>query len=224
MLSVKKRRLKRYRYSSNVLWDKCTPLFSWISFKRLALFVVDDSCRASDRSTIHIFSVSRLTPSALTALLLIRSLRYLPGNKKDSLFAKDKAFGHPPRSISRIIFLKSTSPVITGVKRPSQTSFKEIRPEESPDSKSDIGRMRSLAIRPAPLCKTPLWLGVAEPVSKNCPLTGLWSTLARTASQRDGTSCHSSINRGWGPAKTVAGEIWANWRFWKFPVGSPNST
>ncbi|CDC41595.1 unknown [Firmicutes bacterium CAG:449] len=76
-------------------------------------------------------------------------------------------------------------------------------PLESPDSYNDIVFILMLFILPVPLCKTPLFTGVDEPVKIICPLLPFLSTKALVASHKAGTSCHSSIKRGVSPFKTV---------------------
>ena len=192
-----------------------------ISFVKVLLVTVVLSLRARERSSRRILDVSRFTPSMRYTSSSITALRYSKGSKAACSIGNPKLPGQPPRIISSISFFRSTSPVNAGVNSPWHSFSKETFPQESPDSYRDIGRIRSLAIRPAPLCRMPLWLGVAEPVRMNCPFSATWSTLYRTASQMEGTSCHSSIRRGVSPSSTKAGDSSASWRFWKLLAGSP---
>ena len=84
-----------------------------------------------------------------------------------------------------------------------------------------MGRMGRRAMRPVPLCMTPCLLGTEEPVSRKRPGFPSASTCARTASQSEGTSCHSSTKRGGAPSSTESGLICARFRLLKLPCGSP---
>ena len=84
-------------------------------------------------------------------------------------------------------------------------------PVDSPDSKSDIGRILSHEKRPVPLwCIFERSAGMAEPVRMNWPKPSLWSTVKRIVSHNCGAICHSSINRGVLPVKRRLGLIPAN--------------
>ena len=131
-----------------------------------------------------------------------------------------RALGHPPRttrftasSIERLIALDGA---IVPLKRESNVTA----PVESPDSNSDMGRMRSRPMRPVPLCSTPLYWGVDDPVSRNLPERSVSSTAKRTASQILGISCHSSMRRGSAPSSMYPGEASASLRLLKSLAGS----
>ena len=131
------------------------------------------SFRARERSSSRIFCVSRLTPSIRYTSSSITAFRYSAGSKIACSSGSPRLPGQPPRRISSISFFRSTSPVMAGVSSPQHSFSKETLPLESPDSYNDMGRIRSLAMRPAPLCRMPLWLGVAEPVRINCPFSAV---------------------------------------------------
>lgn len=105
---------------------------------------------------------------------------------------------------------------------PESSALIEAAPEETPSSNSVMVSIRNLAIRPTPLCIGCFEsCGVAEPVRINCPDSPcLASHSKRMASHSFGSSCHSSMSLGDGPAIACAGSIRANWRAEKFPAGS----
>ena len=90
---------------------------------------------------------------------------------------------------------------------PSSSPPSETAPVESPDSNRDIGRIRNLATRPAPLWSVRTRAGSTEPVRMNWPLLALSSHAWRIAFHRPPARCHSSSRRGVGPARNDAGSI-----------------
>ena len=104
-----------------------------------------------------------------------------------------------------------------GTGAPRSMAPRDISPVECPDSKSDIGRIESRDIRPAPVCRVVSPGGTAEPVRMKRPAPPPMSTARRTWFQIDGTVCHSSIRRGADPSRTRLGSISA-------PCRSPAST
>ena len=100
-------------------------------------------------------------------------------------------------------------------------SFNDTSPVESPVSYKDMVFILTLLILAVPLCIIPLWFGVAEPVKIYFPFLLSLSTSKRTASQSDGTSCHSSIKRGKSPFNTKSGLICAIVLVWKLFSGFP---
>ncbi len=74
----------------------------------------------------------------------------------------------------------------------------------TPRSARAIGRIRTDTIRPVPGCAGRA-RGTAEPVRMKLPGSAPRSTAVRTASQTSGTSCHSSMRTGRGPARAAAG-------------------
>ena len=118
--------------------------------------------------------------------------------------------------------MSGVSPALA-LNRESNISLRDTVPEESPDSNSDIVRMRTVVIRPIPL-----WNGVAPGVSTGSPLTtsgGVddphrmnWplavvpSQALRTPSHIAGTVCHSSIRCGLSPSIAWFTSAFANLR------------
>ena len=143
-----------------------TALMSFISVLLVAVVL---SFRASERSNRRIFWVSRFTPSIRYTSSSMTASRYWAGSSAACSKVRPRLPGQPPRIISSINFFKSTSPVMAGVSFPWHSCSRDTLPLESPDSHRDMGRIRSRAIRPAPLWRIPLWFGVAEPVRMNCP-------------------------------------------------------
>ena len=186
---------------------------SFMSFFSVLFVAVVLSFRASERSKSRIFALSRLISSTRKASSSITAFRYSAGSSIACSIGISRFPGQPPRTIYSARFLSSTSPVIAGFIFPSHNSSSETLPLELPDSKSDIGRILSLAILPAPLCNIPFLFGVDEPVKIKFPLLPRSSTLLLTASQSGGHSCHSSIILGVSPSKTSSGESSANCLF-----------
>jgi hypothetical protein len=89
-----------------------------------------------------------------------------------------------------------------------------------------IVRMRTLLIRPAPLCIREFSsssFGVDEPVKIYCPFFPELSTACLMASQTPCATCHSSIKRGFLPSNTDDGSKIALFLFEKLPLGSDKS-
>lgn len=105
--------------------------------------------------------------------------------------------GQPPRHVMKTRCSISTSDTASifscGL---SNNSFKLMAPFDSCDSHKLIGSISICEILPLPEWRILDLSTVFEPVSMNCPSIPRSSTVVRTASQRIGISCHSSINRG----------------------------
>ena len=164
------------RYSATVS-TLMSSLSVWdISFFSFLFVAVVLSFLASDLSSNRIFWVFRFTPSMRNASSSITAFRYSSGISIACFSGMLILPGQPPLTIRRKSSISSTSPVISACIVPSAILLRDILPDESPDSYSDIGRILILAILPAPLCIMPLWLGVAEPVNINCPFSARLST------------------------------------------------
>ena len=103
----------------------------------------------------------------------------------------------------------------------AQTASRETVPSLAPLSQRLMGRIRNLAILPAPEWWTPLRGGVADPVRMKRPCPCFLSTCDRVASQMAGTICHSSIRRGSGPSNAYWMSISTRLRVAKLSAESP---
>ena len=151
-----KSRSKMSRYSLTVSTSISSSSTSLISFLSLLFVAVVLSLRAKERRSNRILMVFRLMLSMRYTSSSITALRYSSGRRAACAAGIPMLAGHPPRIIRSISRFRSPSPVIAGVNSPWHSLSKETLPLESPDSYSDIGRIRNLAIRPAPLCRIPL--------------------------------------------------------------------
>ena len=177
------------------------------------------SCLESDLNAIKSLFLSRVMSSNLAASSIIRST-YPRTARADASMGLSINCGQPPRTVNSISFLREISPVIVVSNSSSNIPFREIFPEESPDSYNDIVRNLRTPILPAPLCLMPLIFGVDEPVSMNCPLPSESSTMLFVASHISGMSCHSSIRCGLSPSKMILISTSANLLFMKLFLGS----
>lgn len=137
------------------------------------------------------------------------------------------ACGHPPlHSKSAISPTPPIEPSAGLTPSPENNASSETAPDEMPSSRSVIVSMRSLDIRPTPLCiGCAASRGVAEPVRINWPGSPpLASHSKRTASQMPGASCHSSTSLGTGPTIALAGSSSASCRAAKPPDGSDSES
>jgi hypothetical protein len=113
--------------------------------------------------------------------------------------------GHPPRQIR-----EATSPIVrpgspARQRSPAISDAKATSPLESPDSQSDMGRIRTRATRPAPECSVMSSGGFCEPVSRKCPNPPRRSQAWRIGFHMPRTNCHSSSSLGSSPARIDSG-------------------
>ena len=146
--------------------------------------------------------------------------KYSLDGPRAALPVNPMAPGHPPRQISSATSSSCNSFASPTTSLPSNKSANEIVPFASPLSQIVIGRIVSRAIRPVPVCRISRLAsssstrgGTALPVRTNNPRSWASSTAARTASQSEGTSCHSSIKRGYVPFNNLSVLCCANSRF-----------
>ena len=110
--------------------------------------------------------------------------------------------GQPPRHAASTRLGTSIPASTTGHFPESSISPSETARVESPVSQSDIGRIRTRLMRPAPECRVNSSAGAADPVRMNCPDRPRRSQAARTRCHRSGMRCHSSSRRGVAPSSS----------------------
>ena len=211
--SIRNRRDSTSKYSEMVSRSMSSTSSSRMSFFNVLFDATVASLRARERRSSSNLCLFRFLPSMRSMSFSMTALMYSLGMATASSNGRHMLSGQPPRTIASANCLNETSSETKGVSSPWHNASRETRPEEQPISKRDIGRMRSRAMRPVPLCIMPFRFGVDEPVRRKRPFSPDLSTSKRTASQRAGTSCHSSMSRGASPPRTREGSISANRRF-----------
>ena len=88
-----------------------------------------------------------------------------------------------------------------GTGAPRSMAPRDISPVECPDSKSDIGRIESRDIRPAPVCRVVSSGGTAEPVRMKRPAQPTYQAIA--PGRFGPTPDRSHLGRGFAKYSTV---------------------